>query len=93
MSPPLLAPPALVVAKVMSLPLGEVRLIIAVMELMSAFAPLAAAPKLVRALEAVFAAVPPFAMATMPVTVPAVPALPVVLLVIFAGRSAAVIAE
>src|SRR5207237_5089020 len=42
-------------------------------EVISEFAPLAAAPKLLRAVEAELAAVPPFARATIPVTLVALP--------------------
>src|SRR5437762_10169020 len=42
-------------------------------EVISKFAPLPAAPKLLRAVEAELAAVPPFAMATIPVTLVALP--------------------
>ena len=70
---PLFAPAAL-----MLIAPGDAKLVTAVIDVMSALAPLAAAPKLVRAAPAVVAPVPPFAIPTIPVTFVAVVAVPAV---------------
>ena len=72
-------------------PLGVVLIVpvVSVIDVMSVFAPEAAAPRLVNAAPADVAPVPPFAMATVPVTFEAVP----VVFWLSVGTSAATIAR